>query len=50
MRRDNGSKGTPLDPPVFWLDNIFNLNGLVMFYTKSCNKHADYGMPLRDMS
>jgi hypothetical protein len=19
----NGSKGTPLDPPLFWLDNIF---------------------------
>ncbi len=22
--RQNGSNGTPLDPPLFWLDNIFN--------------------------
>ncbi len=21
----NGSNGTPLDPPLFWLDNIFKL-------------------------
>jgi hypothetical protein len=21
----NGSNGTPLNPPLFWLDNIFNL-------------------------
>jgi hypothetical protein len=20
----NGSNGTPLDPPLFWLDNTFN--------------------------
>jgi hypothetical protein len=23
MRSCNGSNGTPLDPPLFWLDNIF---------------------------
>jgi hypothetical protein len=22
----NGSNGTPLDPPLFWLDNIFKEN------------------------
>ncbi len=22
------SKGTPLDPPLFWLDNIFNLEAV----------------------
>jgi hypothetical protein len=23
MGSHNGSNGTPLDPPLFWLDNIF---------------------------
>jgi hypothetical protein len=23
MRSHNGSNGTPLDPPLVWLDNIF---------------------------
>jgi hypothetical protein len=23
MRSHNGSNGTPLEPPIFWLDNIF---------------------------
>jgi hypothetical protein len=52
------SNGTPLDPPLFWLDNIFksttkdliNLTGLLMFYSKSCNKKTDYEMPPRDIS
>jgi hypothetical protein len=24
MRSHNGSNATPLDPPLFWLDSIFN--------------------------
>jgi hypothetical protein len=24
MGSHDGSNGTPLDPPLFWLDNIFN--------------------------
>jgi hypothetical protein len=28
--RQNGSNGTPLDPPLFWLDNIFK--GLHVFF------------------
>ncbi len=27
----NGSNGTPLDPPLFWLDNIFNPLCIVLF-------------------
>jgi hypothetical protein len=38
----NGSNGTPLDPPLYWLDNIFNLtkfdsldmNTVELFYPK----------------
>jgi hypothetical protein len=27
MGSHNGSNGTPLDPPLFWLDNTFKLKG-----------------------
>jgi hypothetical protein len=26
VESQNGSNGTPLNPPLFWLDNIFNVN------------------------
>jgi hypothetical protein len=29
----NGLNGTPLDPPLFWLDNIFNTLFLTRFRT-----------------
>jgi hypothetical protein len=35
----NGSNGTPLDPPLFWLDNIFNMEKLTFFiYLKAAHK------------
>ena len=29
MGRHNGSNGTPLDPPLFWLDNTFKLYEII---------------------
>jgi hypothetical protein len=40
MRSHYGSNGTPLDPPLFWLDNIFK--GLAMHLALAemlCYKH-----------
>ncbi len=31
MESHNGSNGTPLDPPLFWLDNTFKEAGLFPF-------------------
>jgi hypothetical protein len=35
MRSHNGSNGTPLDPPLFWLDNTFKKNEIFSKSTES---------------
>jgi hypothetical protein len=32
----NGSNGTPLDPPLFWLDNIFKYQKKIWTLLDSC--------------
>jgi hypothetical protein len=39
MGSHNGSNGTPLDPPLFWLDNTFKLTDFPNYYALLYNVH-----------